>query len=577
MNFSEHVNHYLSILNSNIKELSEASGLSYTVISRYKSGEREPGIDSEHLSRLAQGISSLAEVKNLSGMSTDSVLSVLRDALNQKNIDLDNFTGNFNLILNTLQINMKDLAATMNFDTSYLYRIRSGQRRPNDLNTFSDGFCRYIVTHYSDTASKDSISILIGCTADTLSSSDEYLASLKKWLYHASTETTTDYMQNFLQKLDEFDLNQYIRAIHFDELKVPSMPFHLPTSKNYFGIEQMKKGELDFFKATVLAKSSEPIYMCSDMPMADMAEDVDFSKKWMFAIAMSLKKGLHLNIIHNIDRPFHEMMLGLEAWIPIYMTGQISPYHLPNISTNVYHHFNYVSGTVALTGECINGFHANGKYYLTNNKEEVAYYKQKALDLFTKAQPLMEIFREYSKKQFRDFENSSANISGTRRNILSSLPLYTLSDKLLDKILSRTNLPAEKKQEIRTYVAHCAEIEERILRKNPVTDEIGELTASEFQNSPITLSLSGIFPASEIAYTFDEYKEHLELTREYAKNHSNYNVTVSPCIPFHNIQIRILEGHYVVISKEKAPTIHFVIRHPKMVSALTNFVPPVTD
>lgn len=32
------------------------------------------------------------------------------------------------------------------------------------------------------------------------------------------------------------------------------------------------------------------------------------------------EKGLHLNIIHNIDRPFEEMMLGLESWIPLYMT-----------------------------------------------------------------------------------------------------------------------------------------------------------------------------------------------------------------------------------------------------------------
>ena len=30
--------------------------------------------------------------------------------------------------------------------------------------------------------------------------------------------------------------------------------------------------------------------MCSDMPMEDMAKDIDFSKKWMFAIAICLKK-----------------------------------------------------------------------------------------------------------------------------------------------------------------------------------------------------------------------------------------------------------------------------------------------
>ena len=84
-------------------------------------------------------------------------------------------------------------------------------------------------------------------------------------------------------------------------MKVPFVPFYKSGSKTYYGIGEMKQGELDFFKATVLSKSNEPVFMCSDMPMEDMAEDVDFGKKWMFAIAMTLKKGLHLNIIHNLQ------------------------------------------------------------------------------------------------------------------------------------------------------------------------------------------------------------------------------------------------------------------------------------
>ena len=81
--------------------------------------------------------------------------------------------------------------------------------------------------------------------------------------------------------------------------------------------------------------------MCSDMQMDDMAKDLEFGKKWMFGIAMMLKKGMHLNVIHNIDRPFSEMMIGLESWIPIYMTGQISPYYLPATQSNVYSDLNY--------------------------------------------------------------------------------------------------------------------------------------------------------------------------------------------------------------------------------------------
>lgn len=127
-------------------------------------------------------------------------------------------------------------------------------------------------------------------------------------------------VSDFLFKLDEFNLNDYIKAIHFDELKVPSVPFQMPTSKTYFGLDQMMESELDFLKATVISKSTEPVIMYSDMPMGEMAKDPEFPKKWMFGMAMMLKKGLHLNQIHDLNRSFEDMMLGLESWIPQYMS-----------------------------------------------------------------------------------------------------------------------------------------------------------------------------------------------------------------------------------------------------------------
>jgi len=43
------------------------------------------------------------------------------------------------------------------------------------------------------------------------------------------------------------------------------------------------------------------------------------------------------------------------------------------------------------------------------------------------------------------------------------------------------------------------------------------------------------------------------------------------------LQIFIHEGQWVMVSKGKAPAIHFVIRHPKLRSAIENFIPPVTE
>ena len=105
--------------------------------------------------------------------------------------------------------------------------------------------------------------------------------------------------------------------------------------------------------------------MYSDMPITEMAKDPDFPKKWMFGMALLLKKGLHLDQIHHLDRSFEEMMLGLESWIPMYMTGQISPYYLKSDPGNVFHHFLKVSGAAVLSGEAISGHHSEGRYYLS--------------------------------------------------------------------------------------------------------------------------------------------------------------------------------------------------------------------
>lgn len=45
------------------------------------------------------------------------------------------------------------------------------------------------------------------------------------------------------------------------------------------------------FKATVLSKSKEDLIANDDTPMADKANGTDFMKKYIFAVALTLKKG----------------------------------------------------------------------------------------------------------------------------------------------------------------------------------------------------------------------------------------------------------------------------------------------
>lgn len=73
MTFSEQLNEYLSVLNCSAKELSQISGLSNSVISRYRSGERVPRPESEKLNQLCEGIYLLSKEKTASKRTSASI------------------------------------------------------------------------------------------------------------------------------------------------------------------------------------------------------------------------------------------------------------------------------------------------------------------------------------------------------------------------------------------------------------------------------------------------------------------------------------------------------------------------
>ncbi|MEF2724771.1 MAG: hypothetical protein U0N36_08355 [Eubacterium sp.] len=43
------------------------------------------------------------------------------------------------------------------------------------------------------------------------------------------------------------------------------------------------------------------------------------------------------------------------------------------------------------------------------------------------------------------------------------------------------------------------------------------------------------------------------------------------------MQIIMNLGHWAMVSKEKSPAIHFVIRHPKLRGAIEKFSPPIVE
>ena len=580
MNFHEKLNEYTEALQCTAKQLSEVSGLSAATLSRYRSGARIPELDSEAFRQLCAGIAQVAADCSLPGAAAPvSAQAVAESFLQCPDLiatDKAQFRRKLNTLISALNMNLTRLCQNTNYEISALYRIRSGSRNPSDPVRFASDVAGYVAREMTAPCERETLAKLLDCSVRELSAPAACAEKVMSWLIAGQSRPVDD-VTRFLKTLDSFDLNQYIKAIHFDELKLPpALPLRLPVSKDYFGLANMMESELDFLKATVLSRSMEPVIMYSDMPMGEMAKDPQFPKKWMYGMAMMLKKGLHLHQIHNLDRSFEDMMLGLESWIPMYMTGQVSPYYLKGVHNSVFLHFLKVSGTAALSGEAIADCHSDGKYHLTTAKDEVAYYRKRAQALLAHAQPLMEIYRVEDGKALNAFLLSDSAVPGKRRNLLFAPPLYTMDETYLAQYLTG-RVPEKDLCEILAFAARQRQAQEALLAHAPVEDDVCLLSREEFDRYPMSLSLSGMFYETDIPYTYEAYQAHLQQTRRYAQAHPGYILTESASHAFRNLEIHMHEGKWAMVSKANSPAIHFVIYHSRLRSAIEAFIPPVTE
>lgn len=566
MKFQELFNQWIQELGCSARELAEATGLSAAVISRYRSGTRAPLKGSQQLEQLLSGLNELSERHGISERRRMVLEEQLTGSLVARDGAFDRFYPRFDALLATLDVSMKELSRAVNYDISFLYRIRSGKRRPHDLAEFTDRICSYTAVNRSAPEDQERIAELTGAELSQLATEQGRRQALMDFLSRSGMLPQSS-VEDFLRKMDGFDLEDYSASLHLNVENLSPIPLPNHRREVYYGTAQMRFGQLSFFRQTLHSRSREPIFMCTDMPMLEMAEDEIFVANWVLSVASNLEKGLHLNIIHELNRPLREMLLALEAWIPLYMTGRITPYYLPKKTTELYHHLLFTSGSVALAGECIAGKHDHGRYELTTDPRELSYFKTRSKDLLRRAKPLMDIYPAERWEAFRRFARSSRSTPGNRRNILSRPPLYTLSPALLKEILDGSGVSDEERTEIEQHYELERDALAVMLSQHRLEDKLSVLSEKEFRQRPQNIPLPHRF--GPIPYTWEQYQTHVADTL--ATELPGYQATgMTPA--FRNIDIFIVKGSHAVVCKHNAPPIQFVIRHPKLVSALENYV-----
>lgn len=441
MNFSETLLEYMNQTNCNTKDLCKESGLSYSLINRYLNNTRKPKENSEYFHKVVNGIYQLSIQKNIK-IEKKQIYNTLRDSLfsDKFQIDFDLFIENFNTLQKELGLTIVEVSNAIGYDSSFISRMKNKERKPADFETFIDKLRSYIISICQNDTKKEIVANLLNCNVKDLKDSQSFEEHFSNWLCSKHIDAKPNDVLNFLNQIDNFNLNDYV-GTNFSKIKVPTSPVIFKNSKTFFGIEGRKKAEAQFLITTLLSKSEEPIFFYSNLPIAESGNDDDFKKRWVFAMTRLLKKGLHLNMVHNLNRPISELLLGLENWIPIYMTGSISPYYFKEPPSNFFLGSHCTSGSVSLNGECIKNNEKKCRCYLTTKKEEVNFEKEKSKYMISKATPLMKIYKEKDKAEFKEFINQIQNekIQKIKKDIFKNIDFCINEDKWV--MINKENTP----------------------------------------------------------------------------------------------------------------------------------------
>ena len=156
MTFCEQLNNYIKQIGCSSQELVNASGLTTSVISRYRRGDRSPNIKSKQLEQLVDGLIKLSNKKELN-ITRDEIYSNLSILLNDIGIDFEQLSKKFNELIITLNINIAELSRFSNYDSSLLSKIRNRTRNPSNPKEFVEIVCNFTVKKYMTENSKKAV------------------------------------------------------------------------------------------------------------------------------------------------------------------------------------------------------------------------------------------------------------------------------------------------------------------------------------------------------------------------------------------------------------------------------------
>ena len=200
----------------------------------------------------------------------------------------------------------------------------------------------------------------------------------------------------------------------------------IPVSVSY-GSAGKRGVVLDFLRLLDRQESPGRLCLYSDEDMDWLTGDASFASEWGRLLGSLAARGWQIAIIHNIDRDISDMLEAIRKWLPIYASGNVFPYFCPKVRDSILRRSIFVApGLAALVSSSVYDSAEHMPNLLFQDADTVAAYQQEYDRLLSLCRPLMHLYRP---ADLARFNTTALSVIRTEKPLYMchhGFPLYLL-------------------------------------------------------------------------------------------------------------------------------------------------------
>lgn len=578
---SDRIETLFTLLQCSNTDIARYAGCSSGNISKLKSGNRVPKPGSRTIAVLAEGVYRYADYEALlpvlcelcgaAESRRETVIPALIAWLFETKeaapppravtprskrtqvLRRQSFGERLDRAMTALELSNAQLAALLNIDVSMVSRYRSGIYSPHGNERLSERLVGVLLSRAEKAARMQALAELCALPAERLDA-----GALAEWLYSVPEDESGILAQKLLRSLDSY------RHGHGVPPELPEAP-SVETADRYWGKEGLRKSVIRFLMDA--EREGGELLLYSDEPMDWLSGDPKYFALWASLMAACVRNGVSIRIIHNVDRDGTEMLDGIRGWLPLYISGRIEPYVFRREHNPRFCHTLFLRPGAA----CIHGFTPAGGgedrwYDYITDMRRLDALKREFDRMVISASPFLKIFTASMSRAFADFRMERL---GLRNYLLTALPVVTMPEGLLERVLSRAALDGERRRSVLAFYRDARRRFFEILSQ----DSVNMILCAPSEGTPLPGRVNFALDLIELSvdYTQEEYAEHIAAVTELVEHERNFHLILLPDAPFRDIQLVTL-GDAAAVLRCRDPHAAFLVLNPVLTESVADYL-----